>query len=225
MNTRSTFIIAFALLFLAAPAALAHTAFLLLELEDSGGLRAEVGFSDGSTGAGLTLEVLSIETGQVLSEYTIPEDGIVTLDVPAEPYEVVLDAGEGHRLAKDGPLREAASSGITLIDVVGGDRGRWSMGQAAALGAADVVIAQEYLAKRVSSDWGATTLVLVESGLALASDSPAAREMRTQVRARIQAALDANQAVAVLTHSSPAACPDWSWLYESFDISATVDQE
>jgi len=199
-------------------AAVAHTPFLLVSLTDDGQVRVETGFSDGSTGAGMPIEFLDLETGAVLSRHSVPEDGILLVSLPAVPYEVMLDAGEGHRVTKDGPLPAAPapeSGGVMLVNAEAGDASRWTNAARDAIDAAQVIVAQEYLAARIGGDWQDKTLVLLESGVALGADAPAAKELRERTLARIRAALDAGQAVVVLTYGVPESCPDWAWLLDA----------
>ena len=197
----------------------AHTGFLLPEIDDAGDLRIETGFSDGSTGAGLTIELLSIETGETISTHEIPEGGIVTVPLPEVPYEILMDAGEGHRVTKDGPLPlSAPDAKIELVNVQGGDRDRWNDGQNEIVAAAKVVVANEYLFDRIDREWSGQTLVIVDHVFPLGGNHPMAQDWRKVLRERIQTALDAGEDIVVLTHASSENCPDWGWLYDDFDI-------
>jgi hypothetical protein len=206
-----------AALWLSALTAHAHTPFLLVTLTDDGNLRIETGFSDGSTGAGMPIELLDIETGALLATHIMPDDGILSVSPPAVPYEVVLDAGEGHRVSKDGPLPAAPApqAALFLANAEAGDLSRWSAAARAAIESAQVIVVHEYLAQRLSDNWNDKTLVLVEDGVLLGAESSAAAALREKTLARIRAALDAGQSVAVLAHDAPESSPDWAWLLEA----------
>jgi len=84
--------------------ATAHSVYMTLEIVDDGKLRIETGFSDGTTGAGLKVELREKSTGRVVGAHTMPESGIVEVDPPRVPYTATLLAGEGHEITKEGPL-------------------------------------------------------------------------------------------------------------------------
>ncbi|MBI1321379.1 MAG: hypothetical protein GC168_20845 [Candidatus Hydrogenedens sp.] len=202
-------------LFCAAFPALAHTPFLMVSLTDAGQVRVEVGFSDGSTGEGLPIEFLSLDNGASLGKFTVPAEGVFEVPPPDVPYEVVLDAGAAHRVSKDGPLPEAkapAAATLLLVNAHGGDPAQWTVDERDAIAAAQVIVAQEFLAQRTPDAWEGKTLVLLESGVALGADSAVAKDLRGKTLARIRAALDQGEAVAVLTYDAPESDPDWAWL-------------
>ena len=55
----------------------------------------EGGFSDGSSGAGVSMRVVD-KNNEVLLEGKMDEDGEFTFDKPEVPYKVIFDAGPGH---------------------------------------------------------------------------------------------------------------------------------
>lgn len=90
---------------------LAHKPLLLVEDNGDGTIYVETGFSDGSSGAGHKIILKDKETGDVLSEYPIPEEGYIEeIPMPSVAYTVTFDAGPGHGVVKDGPLPEEAAA-------------------------------------------------------------------------------------------------------------------
>lgn len=84
---------------------LAHKPLLTVEDNGDGTIYVETGFSDGSSGAGHKIILKDKETGDVLSELTIPEEGYMEeIPIPTVPYTVTFDAGPGHVVEKDGPF-------------------------------------------------------------------------------------------------------------------------
>jgi len=206
---------------LACPA-VAHSVFLFLALEDDGRLRIETGFSDGGTGAGMPLEILDAATGAVLEQLTVPESGVLHTQVPAAPYSVTLNAGEGHKVTKPGPMPETAGAGAVkpvLVDCRWGDASAMPSAAVDALRDAKVVVAHEWMYERLKSLFDTQTVVLVDARVPLAAEGDAAgardaAAYRDQLRQRLHAAVDAGEAVVVLCAAEPKASPDWKWLLD-----------
>lgn len=98
MRFRDVFLAAstVAVLALAAPA-VAHTP--LFNCYDMGGgeILCEGGFSDGSSAAGITVDVLDGE-GDVVQEGEMNSNSEFEFERPEGDYTVRFDAGEGHRI-------------------------------------------------------------------------------------------------------------------------------
>ncbi|MFP4461823.1 MAG: hypothetical protein ACLFQE_06470, partial [Thermotogota bacterium] len=91
----------------------AHTPLLLVEDNGDGTLYAEAGFSDGSGAQGMTCR-LEDEDGEILWEGKFDDFSSVEVDIPeVSKYFVVFDAGPGHIVKKDGPVKEALTEEIT----------------------------------------------------------------------------------------------------------------
>jgi hypothetical protein len=86
-----------------ASAASAHKPLLAVEDNMDGTIYIEAGFSDGSSAAGHKILLKDKESGKVLSEQRVGEDGTLEIKKPSVKYTVTLDAGEGHVVTKDGP--------------------------------------------------------------------------------------------------------------------------
>ncbi|WP_323590820.1 hypothetical protein [Aliarcobacter butzleri] len=59
-------------------------------------------FSTGEDAAGALVRVESLISGDVLYKERLPEASEVTISIPKEPYQVVLDGGPGHTIVKEG---------------------------------------------------------------------------------------------------------------------------
>lgn len=207
------------LLLLFSAGAWAHTAFLFLALEEDGQLRIETGFSDGGTGAGLPVEIHDAESGALLETVTMPESGIALATLPAKAYTVTLNAGEGHRVSKPGPMPKAddVPTKPLLLNCQWGNVNALDEATRQALQRAKVVVAHEWLFDRLRLLFTDQTVVLVDADVPLAgtgSDDAGrkAADLRSRVRQRMQQAVDAGLPVIVL--GATANAPDWLWLIE-----------
>ena len=93
----------------------AHTPLLSVEDNEDGTIYLEGGFSDGSTGAGVTVLVVKDEpyngkekkvlyNGKlVLAKGKLDEYAELTVVKPKVPYLIIFDAGPGHAVEKKGP--------------------------------------------------------------------------------------------------------------------------
>ena len=109
------FTVLFAGLFLAIPAG-AHTPLLSVEDNEDGTISIVGAFSDGSSGAGITILIVEDKVYEgdkegkdlyqgnlVLLRTKLDEFGELDLDKPDVPYFIVFDAGPGHLVEQDGP--------------------------------------------------------------------------------------------------------------------------
>jgi hypothetical protein len=64
-------------------------------------ITCEGGFSDGSSASGVEMRVED-KGGKMLFQGKMSEDSEYTFDKPANDYQVVFDAGEGHRVVVGG---------------------------------------------------------------------------------------------------------------------------
>ena len=86
-----------------------HKPLLLVEENDEGGILIETGFSTGESGAGFQVYLKEKATGRILEEFTVPEGGAFEIPMPAFPYTMTFDAGEGHVVTKEGPFSTESS--------------------------------------------------------------------------------------------------------------------
>ncbi|MFY4742943.1 hypothetical protein ACOTVT_05550 [Aliarcobacter butzleri] len=59
-------------------------------------------FSTGEKAAGAQVRLESLVSGEVLFKQRLPVESELTIDIPKEPYQVVLDGGPGHTIVKEG---------------------------------------------------------------------------------------------------------------------------
>ncbi|RXJ60925.1 hypothetical protein CRV04_00165 [Candidatus Marinarcus aquaticus] len=59
-------------------------------------------FSTGEKAAGALIRLESLVTGEVLYQKRLPLESELTIIIPKEEYQVVLDAGPGHTIVKEG---------------------------------------------------------------------------------------------------------------------------
>jgi hypothetical protein len=90
----------------------AHKPLLGVSDNNDGTMSIEAGFSDGSSAAGHKIILKNQQTGEILLEQKVGEDGTLDLKKPTVNFTVTLDAGEGHTVTKEGPA--PAESGATL---------------------------------------------------------------------------------------------------------------
>ncbi len=77
--------------------AFAHTPLCNCWDNGDGTITCEGGFSDGSSAAGVKMSVMDLAE-KVLKSGKMNEDSEFEFDKPKEPYKVLFDAGEGHRI-------------------------------------------------------------------------------------------------------------------------------
>jgi hypothetical protein len=85
----------------------------LLDIEDNGDgtIYVSVGFSNGDSGAGHKVSLISKINGRVLKEVTVPETGDLDVPIPDVPYIVQFDGGApGHIVKKSGPRKSKQAS-------------------------------------------------------------------------------------------------------------------
>lgn len=85
---------------LAAPACLAHNAFVECEAIDDGRIRCTGGLSDGSAAPGVTLDVIGYDE-RVLVNGQLGDDSRFTFPRPNGEFYVLLDLGAGHTAELD----------------------------------------------------------------------------------------------------------------------------
>lgn len=59
-------------------------------------------FSTGEDAAGAMIRLESLVNGEVLYKERLPQESELTITIPKEPYQIVLDGGPGHTIVKDG---------------------------------------------------------------------------------------------------------------------------
>ena len=79
----------------------AHTPLCSCTDEGDGTILCEGGFSDGSSAAGVKIQVVD-PNGKVIIDGKMNEDSEFTFKKPTGPYKVQFDAGPGHIVEVDG---------------------------------------------------------------------------------------------------------------------------
>ena len=79
----------------------AHTPLCSCTDEGDGTILCEGGFSDGSSAAGVKIQVVDAN-GKVIIDGKMNEDSEFTFKKPTGPYKVQFDAGPGHIVEVDG---------------------------------------------------------------------------------------------------------------------------
>ncbi len=87
--------------FFVTPLCQAHTPLCSCYDNGDGTVTCEGGFSDGSSASGVAMYVKD-GSGKVLFKGKMNEDSEYTFDKPAGDYQVLFDAGEGHKITVDG---------------------------------------------------------------------------------------------------------------------------
>ena len=59
-------------------------------------------FSTGEKAAGALVRLESLVSGEILFKQRLPVESELTINIPKEPYQVVLDGGPGHTIVKEG---------------------------------------------------------------------------------------------------------------------------
>lgn len=81
----------------------AHELLLFVEDNKDNTITVVGEFDTGDSTEGILIKLESLASGDVLFQQRLPKEGEIVVDIPKEPYKVVLDAGmEGHTLTKQG---------------------------------------------------------------------------------------------------------------------------
>lgn len=56
----------------------------------------------GETIEGAMIRFESLQTGEVIFKQRLPKESELTISIPNEPYQIVLDGGPGEKIVKDG---------------------------------------------------------------------------------------------------------------------------
>ena len=95
----------------------AHSLVLNVMTNDDDTVTLIGAFDTGASAAGALIRLESLGTGEILYRRRLPPESELTVDIPQEPYRIVLDGGPGHTAIKEGPppqkrfFRQAARTG------------------------------------------------------------------------------------------------------------------
>ncbi|WP_418185668.1 hypothetical protein ACNSOS_05035 [Aliarcobacter vitoriensis] len=79
-----------------------HELMLFVEDNKDNTITVAGEFDTGDDAAGALVKIESLVSGNVLFQQRLPKESEITIDIPKEPYQVVLDGGSGHTLVKEG---------------------------------------------------------------------------------------------------------------------------
>ena len=80
----------------------AHTPLLIIADNGDGTILIQGDFSTGQGAEGIDLFIKNKKEGKTLLHKKFPESSELEVQIPDEPYYVVMDAGPGHRVVKQG---------------------------------------------------------------------------------------------------------------------------
>ncbi len=80
----------------------AHTLILNLYDNEDNTILVEGVFSTGESATGAQIRLESLVTGKVLYKKRLPSESELTIEIPKEPYTVILNGGPRHQVEKEG---------------------------------------------------------------------------------------------------------------------------
>lgn len=77
---------------------------LIVNVMDNGDntITARGEFSTGEDAAGAMIRLESLISGNILFKQRLPQESELIINIPKEPYQIVLDGGPGHTIIKEG---------------------------------------------------------------------------------------------------------------------------
>ena len=93
----------------------AHTLIMNVFDNEDDTITVSGAFSTGQAAVGAMIRLEALNTGNTLYKSRLPELSEVTIDIPKEPYQIVLDGGPGHQIVKDGIAPKGGFT-VTLKD-------------------------------------------------------------------------------------------------------------
>jgi len=80
----------------------AHSLLLNIVNNNNNTITVEGIFNTGESASGALIKLESIETKETLYKKRLPDISQLTINIPKEPYLVILDGGEGHQVSEQG---------------------------------------------------------------------------------------------------------------------------
>jgi len=80
----------------------AHTLIMNIMDNDDNTMTIAGTFSTGQSAVDALIRLEALNNGAILFQKRLPDDGELTIAIPKEPYQVVLDGGPGHTIVKEG---------------------------------------------------------------------------------------------------------------------------
>ena len=81
---------------------LSHTLLLNVFDNEDNTMTIEGIFNTGQTAPGAQVRLESLVTGKLLYKKRLPDESELTIKIPNEPYQIVLDGGPGHQIIQEG---------------------------------------------------------------------------------------------------------------------------
>lgn len=81
---------------------LSHTLLLNVFDNEDNTITVEGIFNTGQTAPGAQVRLESLVSGELLYKKRLPEESELTIEIPKEPYQIVLDGGPGHQIVQEG---------------------------------------------------------------------------------------------------------------------------
>ncbi|WP_418185223.1 hypothetical protein ACNSOS_10315 [Aliarcobacter vitoriensis] len=79
-----------------------HELILIVEDNKNNTITVAGEFDTGDSVSGALIKLESLSSGDILFQQRLPESQEIIVEIPKEPYRVVLDGGSGHTLIKAG---------------------------------------------------------------------------------------------------------------------------
>jgi hypothetical protein len=80
----------------------AHSLILDTMDNEDGTITVHGEFNTGESAAGALLKLEALNSGEILYQKRLPDDGELTIPIPKLPYQIILDGGPGHSVTKEG---------------------------------------------------------------------------------------------------------------------------
>ena len=81
----------------------AHTLLLNVFDNEDNTITVEGIFNTGELATGAQIRLESLHNGMILYKNRLPDESELTIQIPKEAYQIVLDGGPGHQIVQTGP--------------------------------------------------------------------------------------------------------------------------
>jgi len=129
----------------------AHTLLMNVFENEDNTITVEGLYSSGKKTVGAMIKIESLISGQVLLKQRLPDSSEITIPIPKEPYQIVLDGGPGHIIVKEGIAPKEGYSKEIKEKVLDKGTNKLSIGQ------------------QSKNEWGYTTIFLFATCIFLLS--------------------------------------------------------
>ena len=80
-----------------------HSLLLNVFDNEDNTITVEGTFSTGEAATGAQIRLEALSSGEILYKKRLPDESEVVINIPNEPYQIVLDGGPGHQMIEQGP--------------------------------------------------------------------------------------------------------------------------